>query len=282
MKRTLSLILASLILASSLVSCGNSENGSQKETTAETNSLETTAPNTEAHETASPDPTLSYDTTKITENGVAKAHIVLLDHASDKEKTAAEELAYHIKLVSGADVTVANAVGADSLPIIIATPESLPELETLFADDLAWLRQLSEEGTDTRYGDDGFAIRMLNGKLYIFGTTAKGALNGVYDFIEENMGILWTRTEANNGTIYVEQPTVTVKKVDYAEKIPLHPSRIFDGGARGHLGYGKTLCPQQAQCISVPYGGAKLTRKAGSHRHYGCYAGTRCAGVDSQ
>ncbi len=219
MKRALSILLASLLLASSLVSCGNSGNGSEKETTAETNSLETTAPNTEAHETASPDENTSYDTTKITENGVAKAHIVLPDGASAKEQTAAEELAYHIKLVSNADVTVANAVGADSLPIIIATPDSLPELEELFPEDLAWIRDTGEVGDKERWGSDGFAVKQLDGKIYIFGATPSGVLNGVYDFIEENLDLIWIRS-GEEGIIYDEMPTIDIVKADYREKSP--------------------------------------------------------------
>jgi len=213
MKRTLSLILAALLLASAMTACG----GETKETNpVETNAVETNAPATNAPETEAP--TSTYDPSVITENGVAKAHIVVLDGADELEEYAAEELAYHIKKVSGAEVSITAQAETDSLPIIIATPDTLPELEALFADDLAWIRDLGE-GT-TRYGDDGFSIRTHEGKIYIFGATAKGALNGVYDFIEENMGILWVRANEDIGLIYDEQPTVTVSKTDYREKSP--------------------------------------------------------------
>ncbi len=215
MKRTLSLILAALMLASAMTACGGGE-AKETEQSGETNAVETSAPATNIPETESPAST--YDTSMITENGVAKAHIVVLDGADELEEYAAEELAYHIKKVSGAEVSITNEAEENSLPIIIATPDTLPELETLFADDLAWIRDLGE-GT-TRYGDDGFAIRTHEGKIYIFGATAKGALNGVYDFIEENMGILWVRANEDIGLIYDEQPTVTVSKTDYREKSP--------------------------------------------------------------
>lgn len=207
MKKTLALILAVLILSSSIVSC---EKGGipPRETEGTTDKVETNAPGTVA-------PAPSYDPSLVAENGIAKAHIVLPNGASELEKFAAEELVYHIKKVSGADIPVVNTVQEGSLPILIGTPDSVPTLAELFPEDIAWLTTL--EGEDgKRYGDDGFAIRQQDGKLYIFGATEKGALNGVYDFIEDNMGVLWTRTEANNGTVYVEQPTVTVKNADYA------------------------------------------------------------------
>ena len=207
MKRTLSLILAALLLASSMTACGNTAGKTEPKETekststgvVETQAVETSAPATDPAVTEAPEtaaPTFSYDTSLITENGIAKAHIVLADNADTTEQYAAEELAYHIQKVSGAEVTVTNTASADSLPIVIGTPTTVPELETLFPDDLAWLRTLSEESPEggvRRYGEDGFAIRVHDGKLYIFGAVSRGALNGVYDFIEENLGVLWIR-----------------------------------------------------------------------------------------
>ncbi len=231
MKRTLSLILAALMLASTMA-CGNTAGKTEPKETeksetkaVETNAPETNPPATDAPATDAPEtqaPAPSYNTSLITENGVAKAHIVLADNAHKLEKTAADELALHIKLVSGAEVSITNTAAEDSLPIIIATPDSHPELETLFPEDLAWLRVLEEAGENgrTRYwGDDGFAVRQHDGKIYIFGATAVGALNGTYDFIEENLDVIWIgQTDA--GIIYDEMPTVSVLKADYREKSP--------------------------------------------------------------
>ncbi len=225
MKRTLSLILAALLLASSLAACGKTE---PDETTGGTTAVESNVPATDPVATNAPAtdpaeteaPTLSYDSKLLVENGMAKAHIVLSENANELEKIGAEELAYHIKKVSNAEIPTTNTVQSDSLPIVIATPDSLPELETLFPEDLSWLRELGEVGDTERYGDDGFAIREANGTLYIFGATAKGALNGVYDFIEENMGVLWIRADEEIGLIYDEMPTITAEKVNYREKSP--------------------------------------------------------------
>ena len=140
MKRMLSLILAALLLASTLTACGET---TVKETSAETKvpatqAPATDAPATNAPETDAPEASYSYDTSLITENGMAKAHIVLPDGASADEQTAANELALHIKLVSGgAEVAVVNAAQTDSLPIIIGTPDTVPELEALFPEDIA-------------------------------------------------------------------------------------------------------------------------------------------------
>jgi len=224
MKKTLSLILAALLLASSLAACGKTEPKETEKTATDpvaTNAVETKAPETSTPETDAPAP--AYATDKITENGAATAHIVVADGADQLLGYAAEELVNHIKLVSGADVTVTNEAQSDSLPIIIATPDTNPELETLFADDLAWLRDTGD-GEKVRFGDDGFAIRLLDDKLYIFGATPRGSLNGVYDFIEDNMGVLWIRAEnmVEHPTVYDELPTIELARVDYREKSPFN------------------------------------------------------------
>ncbi|MBE6598255.1 MAG: DUF4838 domain-containing protein [Ruminococcaceae bacterium] len=201
MKKTLSLILASLMLLSAVTACGE----------AEVKNNETTQTEVDAGE---------YSADKVTENGEARAHIVVAEGADRLLSYAAEELSYHIKKVSGADVPVVSEAGTDSLPIIIATPDTLPELEEMFPEDMAWLRDLGNVGDETRWGSDGFAVRMHENKLYIFGATARGALNGTYDFIEENMGVLWVRADDDMGLIYDEVPTITVAKTDYREKSP--------------------------------------------------------------
>ena len=219
MKRTLSLILAALLLASSMAACGKTEPETEK---TETKAGETAVSETSAVETTVPetDTPATYDTSLVAENGIAKAHIVIAEGADSTINHAAEELVYHIGKVSGAEISVVNEVQEGSLPIIIATPDTLSELEELFPEELAWLREIGKVGDTERYGDDGFAIRTYEGKIYIFGANAKGALNGTYDFIEENMGVLWVRADEEIGLVYEEMPTITVLKTDYKEKSP--------------------------------------------------------------
>lgn len=92
--------------------------------------------------------------------------------------------------------------------IHLGTPASYPQLSQLFATDLAALQ-----------GSDGFAVRQQGNDLYIFGTEPGGVLNGVYDFLEKNTGILWTRSIAV-GTVYEPQPTIAIDAVNYSERSP--------------------------------------------------------------
>ena len=160
----------------------------------------------------------------ITDAGQPSATIILPDDASAMEKLAAEELQYHIEKVSGATLPInsmaATASTGTQTTIVIATPDSLPELNDLFPEAIAWLKDTGKPGDSERYGDDGFAISQIGNTIYIFGANARGTLNGVYDFIEENMGVLWIRANEDIGLVYDEMPTITVRKINYAEKSP--------------------------------------------------------------
>ncbi len=224
MKKTLSLLLAALLLASSMTACGNN---APKETEAETNAPDTTLVETKAPETAPSVETNAQETEApvkepdtLTENGIAKCHIVVSADAHDWVKLGAKELSYHLNVVSGAEVAVSDSLSTDSTPILIGTPATLPELETLFPEDMNWLRDLDGDDTYKRYGADGFAVRTHEGKVYIFGATDRGALNGVYDFIEENLGVIWVREADDIGLVHSEMPTVTLVKGNYREKSP--------------------------------------------------------------
>ena len=109
---------------------------------------------------------------------------------------------------------------AGGIRIVVATPESYPALATMFEDDIEWLSDIGNPGDTERYGDDGFAIRQDGNTIYIFGKTAGGTLNGVHDFIEENMGVLWIRADENNGLLYDKMTTITASSVNYREKSP--------------------------------------------------------------
>ncbi len=153
----------------------------------------------------------------ITQNGCSNAVIVLSEKATEIERFAAEDLQYHITKVTGAALPLLTEK-TEGNAIVIGTPDSLPELETLFPEDIAWLRSTLDNGK--RFGSDGFAIRTVGNTVYIFGTTAYGAQNGVYDFLEENLGILWIRGEEDIGLVFDPMPSLSVTKTNYREKSP--------------------------------------------------------------
>ena len=146
------------------------------------------------------------DFTKLTINGEPNANIYLPANAGTLLQFASQELQEFVKKISGAELSIVSSLSDDKLTVVLATPETVPEISTLFADDLAEIGEL-----------DGFAIRQKENLLYIIGTCERGVQNGVYDFLTENTGIIWTRANEELGTLYNPQSTISIEKVDYCE-----------------------------------------------------------------
>ncbi|MBQ4291090.1 MAG: DUF4838 domain-containing protein, partial [Clostridia bacterium] len=125
-----------------------------------------------------------------------------------------------IEKVTGANLPVVGRTCDACGSLILATPETLPAITEWFADDLAWLADLGSVESGSRFGSDGFAIRSAGDDVYIIGNTSRGALNGAYDLLEENFGILWVWADEDKGTFYDETPSVTISRVNYREKSP--------------------------------------------------------------
>ncbi|MBO4798222.1 MAG: DUF4838 domain-containing protein, partial [Candidatus Methanomethylophilaceae archaeon] len=145
--------------------------------------------------------------------------------------TAAQELRYHLKLVLGADFPIVSRPGEGYGSIILATPDTLPAVRQMFADDLAWLADLGTKETG-RWGSDGFAVRQAGDSIYVIGNTSKGAMNGVYDLLEDNFEILWTRADEQKGLIYDKLEEASIQKCDYREKSPFEIRGILFGEER--------------------------------------------------
>ncbi|MGI5855562.1 MAG: DUF4838 domain-containing protein [Candidatus Merdivicinus sp.] len=149
------------------------------------------------------------DYTKLTIDGAANAGLYVSENANSLLQLAQKELQDFVKKISGAELPAISTLSGSGLEIVLATPDTVPEITVLFAEDLEWI------------GDtDGFAIRTMENKIYILAQEARGVLNGVYDFLEENAGILWTRGVEELGTLYEEAPTISIQKADYREKSP--------------------------------------------------------------
>ncbi|MBQ4290709.1 MAG: DUF4838 domain-containing protein, partial [Clostridia bacterium] len=231
MKRFLLLLLAAALFLGTLVSCGDagpadvpgsSAGDSSGNAASQTLEPVTDAPDTsDLFEGAEPLPAdLAIPEALKSADGTVIGTIVLPAGADANETTAAEELRYHIQKVTGADLPVVGRPGEGYGSLIVCSPASLPAITELFPDDIAWLSDTGDPEAGARWSPDGFAIRTLGKDIFLFGTLTRGTLNGAYDWIEENLGVLWVRADEEYGLLYDEQPEVTVCKTDYREKSP--------------------------------------------------------------
>ncbi len=107
---------------------------------------------------------------------------------------AVEELKYWLDKLTGANFSIVSKPGIAETKIYVGANFA----KSLFPKDLAILGQ----------GEclDGFAVRSNGNNIYIFGATAKGTLNGVYAFLENNSDLIWAHSFSDLGTVYTVNP----------------------------------------------------------------------------
>ena len=111
-------------------------------------------------------------------NGGSPYRIVLGPSASPSEKHAAQELQSHFKACTGIE-----------LPIV-ENPEDLASpMIVLGCGPIA--RKLGVDPKPEDLGEQGCRLRVVPPHVVIAGTSATGTLYGVYDFLEEVLGVRW-------------------------------------------------------------------------------------------
>ncbi len=208
---------------------------------------------------------------RITENGKARAEIIVdlserirVDNFFPKEKMtlllkesrgyeiptarlAATELRRWIKTVTDAELPILLVPSKEkNAKIYLGAPYAKP----YFADDL---QKLASGGSH-----DGYAIRVKDGSIYIFGASPAGTMFGVYAFVENNTDLIWAMMNDPAGTVYTKRPTLDIIWADTVSKPALAWRGCFAGewarqnsmnvgkpneGGFGVYG-GHYLCPQ--------------------------------------
>ena len=166
-----------------------------------------------------------FSRVRLAKGGVAQAEIVvdlsddiLLDNwfrkpVSDwlvikesrgKEKIQARAAAYELQkwlkeLTGGAEFPVVTKPTDDRKAKIFLGAGFAKDL---FADDLKAL-------ADGKGGVDGFAVRVKDGNIYIFGAHPMGTSNGVFAFLENNTDVIWSMANDPDGTVFTPDSDLT-------------------------------------------------------------------------
>lgn len=129
----------------------------------------------------------------ISQNGTAKAVIVVAADASEPERHAAEELADFLQQITGAKLEILN-------------PPAEGKSRLLVGPGAAKLAQ-ADFSTDS-LGPDGIVIRNLGNDLILAGRQPRGTLYAVYTFLEDMLGCRWWSSKVST---IPKKPTVVVK-----------------------------------------------------------------------
>lgn len=187
-----------------------------------------------------------FERVRLAKDGVAQAEIVvdlsddiLLDNwfkgekmklleirqSRGKEKIQARAAAYQLKkwldALTGGDFPVLTEPSETKNAKIFLGAGFAKEL---FPKDLKTLAE--DEG-----GVDGFAVRVKDDNIYIFGAHPMGTSNGVFAFLENNSDIIWAMAGDPDGVIYTVNPDLQAVWGDALEK-PVFIIRGWQGGDR--------------------------------------------------
>ena len=172
-------------------------------------------------------PTRLPATLTLASRGVSDYRIVLPDHPIASERYAAEELQRYVELITGARLPIVNATSTSGVGAreIILGGNSRPEDPRLEPGEL---------------GSDGFKLVTRGNRLTIAGGRPRGTLNGVYTFLEEQLGVRWFTPELEtvprtNRLVIGSLDATRVPQLEYREVFWTDLMRSGDFAARHRI-----------------------------------------------
>ena len=120
----------------------------------------------------------SQEIVYLVKDGTSDHKIVVAASASPSEKRAAEELQSHFKACTGVELPIVAEAPADGAPMIV-----------LGCGPVA--QGLGVDPKPDELGEQGYLIRTVSPHLVIAGTPMAGTMYGVYDFLEQYLGVRW-------------------------------------------------------------------------------------------
>ncbi|MCM8540034.1 MAG: DUF4838 domain-containing protein [Lentisphaeraceae bacterium] len=158
-------------------------------------------------------------------NGQAVCEFILPDGCSTDEKFSVKDSQRWIKEMTGAEIPILKkASESKNTKIFIGK-----SFANKYTDDLKKLA-----------GTDGYAIRNDGENVYVFAARPRGVLYGVFDLLEMNTDIIFSRPNTDFGTVHGNHTDLPLTKVDKIN-IPIFNYRAFSGGHPPHMESGKWL-----------------------------------------
>jgi hypothetical protein len=152
---------------------------------------------------------VSDNTVVITQNGAAKAVIVVAADAAESVRHAANELAGFLQQITGAKFEIKAPPAAGQSRLLVGPGAAKSATEDFSTDGL---------------GSDGIIIQTVGDDLILAGGRPRGTLYAVYTFLEEHVGCRWWSSKAS--TIPVK-PTLRIDQLDIRYVPPLEYRESF-------------------------------------------------------
>jgi hypothetical protein len=136
------------------------------------------------------------DPITLAQDGKTDYTIVTGSDAIPAEKTAARDLANHLKQITGATFAVSSDAG-DGPKIVVGQSDLAKKL-------------LPNQNWDS-FGSDGIVIKTVGKDLILAGGRPRGTLYAVYSFLEDNCGVRWWTSSESD---IPKKPTLQIESID--------------------------------------------------------------------
>lgn len=148
---------------------------------------------------------------EITQNGAPCARIAVAKDAPYVEQFAAKDLQHWIREISGAELPIVNEAGKEGGTTIF--------IGKTFAERL-WQKEIAELN-----GSDGFAVRSVGSRIYLFGSVPRASAYAAAALLERNTDIIWARPDEKTGCVFSGNPNLRFTELSFLEK----PAFTFHG-----------------------------------------------------
>jgi hypothetical protein len=176
----------------------------------------------------------------ISQDGQAKAVIVIAAEAPEPEQHAAKELAVFLGQITGATFELAS--------------RERPDVSCLFVGSAA-AKQTDQRFSTEGLGAEGIVIRTIDDDLILAGGEPRGTLYAVYTFLEDQLGCRWW--SSTESTI-PKRPTLSVDGVNVRYVPPLEYRSAFWFDAFDGDWAVRNKCNGQSHRLSAEQGGRHL------------------------
>jgi hypothetical protein len=147
----------------------------------------------------------------VVKDGKPACEIVVTSSVLEVEKYAAEELQYHIKLISGAVIPIVNNISSNSTNrIYICSAIKLSNIKHYIKLNNNDYSIISNSNSLLLYGEDS------SGESLDYSTSA-GTLFAVYDLLENQLGIHWL-WPGESGITYSKSKEIIIKDINKVVK----------------------------------------------------------------
>ena len=127
--------------------------------------------------------------TWLVREGKSEYRIVLPPNPAPAERYAAEELQTFLKQSTGAELAITEAAAPTSAPATQLTASTQPTAPEIWLGANPRLNDAAPDAYVGGLGEEGYIIRTIGPAMVICGGGPRGTLYGVYDFLENVLGV---------------------------------------------------------------------------------------------